>query len=332
MVQKTAAGSYRTEYYLMAIPDKLEMNAYAYGYTPMTGIPTLHITEEQEAKTLPTADRIAVVKYLAGEKALGASADEMLFLALMTGQLEIADALMEMGVDLNKNLPVFYDGWTEERVYLETITTGKQSVYWSYYTSLFTKLAPAVQLPVLERLVKLTKAADKQLLISQKLFDELEWTDAALAFVLQNADIPKVNQKKALERAVTEGYFLCLSIMAESGWLAQAAKRENLIEFARSNQKTEALAWLLDFKNRTVDIAAEEEKEEDETFDKYSSDKGKLVAVTYGDKNSDGTYSKYKTFLLNYNSYSVRVVYEGTTYTIPSGGYIVLEYDQTNGG
>ena len=57
----------------------------------------------------------------------------------------------------------------------------------------------------------------------------------------------------------------------------------------------------------------------------------RVVAVTYGDRYlaEDGlNYTKveYKTFLLNYNSYSVRVVYEGITYTIPSGGYVVIEH------
>ena len=65
-------------------------------------------------------------------------------------------------------------------------------------------------------------------------------------------------------------------------------------------------------------------EEEDDDFSKYSSDEGKLVAVTYGDKNADGTYSEYKTFLLNYNDFSVRVTYNGVEYTIPSYGYISL--------
>ena len=65
-------------------------------------------------------------------------------------------------------------------------------------------------------------------------------------------------------------------------------------------------------------------EEEVEEFSKYSSDKGKLVAVTYGDKNADGTLAAYKTFVLNYNDFSVRVTYNGVLYTIPAYGYISL--------
>lgn len=59
----------------------------------------------------------------------------------------------------------------------------------------------------------------------------------------------------------------------------------------------------------------------------YSNNR--VVAVTYGDRyteegNTNPTKVAYKTFLLNYNSYSVRAVYDGVTYTIPSGGYVVI--------
>lgn len=60
---------------------------------------------------------------------------------------------------------------------------------------------------------------------------------------------------------------------------------------------------------------------------KYYTDDGRIVAVTYGSKDtSDSTakYAAYKTFLLNYNNFSVSVEYDGETYTIPEYGYIVI--------
>ncbi len=80
-----------------------------------------------------------------------------------------------------------------------------------------------------------------------------------------------------------------------------------------------------------ADAALEEETEEDkeesteDAYDKYLVDNNRIVAVTYGDRD-DATHNKtaYKTFLLNYNNYAVRVTYDGITYTIPSGGYVVL--------
>jgi hypothetical protein len=66
----------------------------------------------------------------------------------------------------------------------------------------------------------------------------------------------------------------------------------------------------------------EEETEDEES--RYLSDDGRIVAVTYGDKNSDGTYSAYKTFILNYNNFAVSVEYAEVTYTIPAYGKVIV--------
>ena len=65
------------------------------------------------------------------------------------------------------------------------------------------------------------------------------------------------------------------------------------------------------------------DEEEDETS-RYLSDDGRIVSVTYGTKNADGSYSAYKTFILNYNNFSVNVEYSDVTYTIPAYGYVVV--------
>ena len=94
------------------------------------------------------------------------------------------------------------------------------------------------------------------------------------------------------------------------------------------------------FDRETLDKLVQEtlfgilEEGEDETG-KYFVDNKQIVVVSYGDRELvNGTYVKTvtKTFILNYNNFAVRVEYDGSTYTIPRGGYIVLDYDQTNGG
>ena len=66
------------------------------------------------------------------------------------------------------------------------------------------------------------------------------------------------------------------------------------------------------------------EEDEEEESSRYLSDDGRIVSVTYGDKNADGSYSAYKTFILNYNNFSVSVKYNGSTYAIPAYGYVVV--------
>ncbi len=67
-----------------------------------------------------------------------------------------------------------------------------------------------------------------------------------------------------------------------------------------------------------------EEEEMDES--KYVSDDGRIVAVTYGSANAEGGYNSYRTFVLNYNNFSVSVVYNGVQYTIPAYSYVVIDY------
>lgn len=69
-------------------------------------------------------------------------------------------------------------------------------------------------------------------------------------------------------------------------------------------------------------ILDEDESDEDS---KYLTNDGRIVAVTYGSK-SGSSYTNDKTFLLNYNNFSVSVRYDDVTYTIPAYGYVVVTH------
>lgn len=69
-----------------------------------------------------------------------------------------------------------------------------------------------------------------------------------------------------------------------------------------------------------------DDEEEDEAS-RYASDDGRIVAVTYGQKTASGTYAPYKTFILNYNNFSIQVEYNDVIYTIPAYGYVTVYYE-----
>ncbi|MBQ9415645.1 MAG: hypothetical protein IJU20_02250 [Clostridia bacterium] len=76
-------------------------------------------------------------------------------------------------------------------------------------------------------------------------------------------------------------------------------------------------------KKRDKDNQSEEVKTETEEENKYLVNNGNIVAVTYGGKGGiDQT--AYKTFILNYNAYTVHVTYNSVEYTIPSGEYVMI--------
>ena len=75
-------------------------------------------------------------------------------------------------------------------------------------------------------------------------------------------------------------------------------------------------------------VQGSDEETDDKTDDSGAVNNNQIVVVTYGDRDSE-TFEKtpYKSIILNYNSYAVRVTYNNTIYTVPSGGYIVIDYD-----
>lgn len=72
-------------------------------------------------------------------------------------------------------------------------------------------------------------------------------------------------------------------------------------------------------RNRLMNSKDDDVEEEVEVTDKYETEN--IVAVTYG--NDDG--SAYKTVILNYNNYTVRVVYDGIEYTVPAYEFVVIK-------
>lgn len=284
MNQDTAAGSYRTEYYLMLVPEKIDFKVDKWGgskyaYTPLCGVPAMNIPDELENNVLSIEERFEIAKFCSENKKLNVSLDEMLFWALTRSELKFADLLIEYGVDLKTTAPTYYTTWGSPGTYMDIITSGSSSVYWNEYVYRLTQLKASEVVPVLERLTKLATAADKKLVISQKMFDEMNWNDKSLAFALENIDFAKINQKKAMELAVDKNFIASLEIMSQAGWLSTTAKREKLIEFARTNKKKEALAWLMDFKNRTVDVQAEAAKEEAKLIKELTEDPNSVSAL-----------------------------------------------------
>ena len=108
-----------------------------------------------------------------------------------------------------------------------------------------------------------------------------------------------------------------------SGTLYEAAMDLKTLMYYFVTNNTDLTAKDIDDIIKTGGGMIDVEEEEEETS-RYLSDDGRIVSVTYGTKNADGSYSAYKTFILNYNNFSVNVEYNDVTYTIPAYGYVVV--------
>lgn len=268
MMQPRDAGNYWTEYYLMILPNKLDFgsNIIYRTETPMCGFSRMNIFQDMEP--LGINKLIEIAKFFKEQNTPGVSMDELLFWALCKGELEFADALMEMGVTLQDTPPSYYSSYSvrSASTYLTIVTEGGRSVYVNNYIRCIMALDAKKTLPVLMRFNALAERIGKKIIISQKMLENMSVREDVFTYLVNNADLTKINQIKVLEMAVSKTDIAALKLMAEAGWLSKSNKREHIITFARKNMYNESLAWLMDFKNRTVDIAVEMAKEEAKLF------------------------------------------------------------------
>lgn len=80
--------------------------------------------------------------------------------------------------------------------------------------------------------------------------------------VIECFDNKKITKNRTLRGLVDRNKAELLEFVAERGWLRLAKQRDELIEYSRQKGKTECTAFLLEFKNRTADTAAEHAKAE----------------------------------------------------------------------
>ena len=96
---------------------------------------------------------------------------------------------------------------------------------------------------------------------------------------LDNFNQKSVSKKRSMQRIILEDQIGCLPICEKHGWLKSPRTRDELIQYANENGKTEAAAWLLDFKNRTADIAAERERSEKKIQRELNADPNSLTEL-----------------------------------------------------
>lgn len=83
------------------------------------------------------------------------------------------------------------------------------------------------------------------------------------------------------------------------------------------------------YKDSLSSTGSNDKEEETSTETKYTvtENSGSIVLVTYGDKVTSGngyTYKAYKSILMNYNNFAVRVTVNEIVYTLPAYGYAVI--------
>ena len=223
----------------------------------------------EQLSLLADEERIAVLYFLLENKQeLSFQPEEMLFYAIFAKDFVIYDTLKEHNIVL-----------LEKRSYAITEGTIADG-YWFEFSSLTAKLADKDYIQVMRQLStelhgKPYRFTEKILYSTQKRFYNID----IFSFFLANFRQEKMKKFSIIRYLIDENAIDALAVIERQGWLATPKKRDEMILYASQNKKTEALAWLLDFKNRTANIAAEQEKADRKLMRELGAAPGSVTAL-----------------------------------------------------
>ncbi len=257
-IRPEGEGGYYTLYYWLS---PLEMNKIlhrAFFIDTRDACFTNVVTVNGNAiNVLPLEQRIEIIKYLYQyREKVCLDVGELLYYAIMSGSRRIVKILKEYGVKLS-----------EQRITM--ITENGRSFEWQEFALMLDYLGNKEYVEAVGDIVR--ELNGKTLHYT----DSIYWGNyntyrkqfrlynpEFFRFILVSFNQKKMNKTKIMRGAIDQNNVDCLEICAENGWLNMPRKRDEMIKYASENNKTEASAWLLDFKNRTANFAVEREKAE----------------------------------------------------------------------
>lgn len=208
-------------------------------------------------QTLPIEKRVEIVRYLCeNRERVMLDINELLFYSIISGSREITAMLKEYGAK-----------FTEKRI--KVLTEGGRSFEWQEYCYMMEFLSDGECFDVMRSIV--AEVGGKTLHFT----DAIYWSNynphrkvfrmfkpEFFKFILDSFNEKKINKSMLMKGAINENSVECLAMCAERGWLKAPKKRDEIIEYANKEQKTECVAFLLDFKNKNFDLSAERVKAE----------------------------------------------------------------------
>lgn len=216
----------------------------------------------------------AVVEYLCDntQKACFRPGD-LLYFTILTDDTDMTAAIKRKKVTLS-----------DEKC--KMLTEGGGGSQWFMYCDLVSMIKDGDFVRILSTLIDeigavgqtgdmLSALPDKKLYFTEWFCDinrERFFSPELLPFFLEHFNQAKMNKTKLMKQMIRDENPACLEIAAGSGWLKTPRKRDEMIQYAMDNQKQECTAYLLEFKNRTADLAAEAAKAEKKLMRELNAD------------------------------------------------------------
>ena len=217
---------------------------------------------------VPLNERLRVLNYLyQNAEKIGFDPGDFLFYAQFSEEREMIELLRKKGVAI-----------PESRI--KMITEGGNNDDWLTYCWIVCKLDDERFFRVLNALI--SECGGRKLHFTDlfRHYNEKRLDDPRFfKFLLENFNQSKMNKTKLLKLIIDKNNVECLAFCAQSGWLKMPKKRDEMIAYAAEHGKTECSAFLLDFKNRTADLAAERAKAEKKAARELNADPNSLTAL-----------------------------------------------------
>ncbi|EOS28089.1 hypothetical protein C804_03793 [Lachnospiraceae bacterium A4] len=231
---------------------------------------------------LADSARSPVLDYLLlNQKKLAFQPEELLFYAIFARDDFLYEELKKRRICLApKRIHAMTEG---------TLADG----YWFEFGTLTGKLADRDFVGVMQRLS--TELDGKPFRLTEKTFDSIQnrFHDFSIfEFFLEHFRREKMQPAKIMRCVIDRNLVEAMPLIEREGWLGTPRKREEMIAYAAEQERTELLAWLLDFKNRTADFAAEQEKADKKLMRKLNAAPDSVMALSQlwsYKKTADGT-------------------------------------------
>lgn len=249
----TKWNNYRTNYSLYL----LNITKHIKGACCCKGLKLLKQVKKDDRTALtllPDSERAKVLKYLCeNAEKLSFAPEEMLYYAIFSRDDFIVSELKKLGVKLS-----------EKRINYITNGGAITDGYWYEWVSMTGKLSDVDYLPVMKTIA--AELGKKKFHCTSKVYEVTKprFADVrALEFFRDNFKTAKLNKTDVIRSLIDYNAVNSLPVIEKLGWLNDPKRRDEMIEYAQNQQdRVECVAWLLDFKNRTADFAAEREKAE----------------------------------------------------------------------
>lgn len=251
-------------------------------------------------EVLPLKERLKCFDYLV-TVADKVSFDPQYFLfnAVISNNIDMVKALRERGIDL-----------PEQKKTMVTKSDNKTANDWYEFAWHLKLMSNEEFCSVSDCLLELTGAETLKFTsgishdIMRQRFDNPEF----FRYIVTHFDQKKMNKTEIIREIIKRDALACLPVCEEIGWLSMNRRRDEIIKYATDEGKTEALAWMIDFKNRTADLGAEREKAEK-----------KVMRELNADPNSVGEQKKIWTYKKQEDGTLIIMSYKGssTVVTIP---------------